>query len=225
MTALFITGTGTDIGKTFVTAGLIRHWRGLGLSVHALKPVVSGYDPNDMAESDPGVLLSSLGRPLDSEQVHRISPFRFAAPLSPNMAAEREGRTLDYAGVLDFCQRSVTAHRGLLLIEGVGGAMVPLDDHHTVLDWMIALSVPLIVVTGSYLGSISHTLTCVEVLHQRGLSITALVVNESADSTVSMEDTANTLNRFVPDVPTVTIPRMAADAPDHSAFARLSALI
>ena len=225
MTALFVTGTGTGIGKTFVTAGLIRHWRGLGLGIHALKPVVSGYEPADMAASDPGVILSALGRPLDSEQVHRIAPFRFAAPLSPDMAARCEGRVLDYNAMLDYCQRSIAAQRGLLLIEGVGGAMVPLDEQHTVLDWMVALSLPVVLVTGSYLGTISHTLTCVDVLHRRGLSITALVVNESEGSAVPLDETAETIARFVAPVPVVTLPRMAPDAIDHTAFDRIAALI
>jgi len=225
MTALFITGTGTDVGKTFVAAGLIRYWRGLGLGVHALKPVVSGYDPADITASDPGAILSALGRPLDAEQVHRIAPFRFMAPLSPDMAARREGRALDYPAMLDFCQRTIASHRGLLLIEGVGGAMVPLDDQRTVLDWMVALSLPLVLVTGSHLGTISHTLTCVDVLHRRGLSIAALVVNESGNSTVPLDETAETIARFVSPVPVVTLPRMAAGAIDHAAFGTIATLI
>ena len=62
---------------------------------------------------------------------------------------------------------AIEKHSGKLLIEGVGGIVVPLNDRHTVLDWMIALNVPLVLVTGTYLGTLSHTLTCIDVLKRR----------------------------------------------------------
>ena len=90
MGALFVTATGTDVGKTFVTAGLIKLLKSQGASVDALKPVVSGYDPSVAETSDPAVLLKALGRPVSAEEVARISPYRFRAPLSPDMAARRK---------------------------------------------------------------------------------------------------------------------------------------
>ena len=68
MTAVFVSATGTDVGKTFVTAGLIRHFRNDGRAVDAIKPVVSGFDPAALAQSDPGALLAALGRPLTAEE-------------------------------------------------------------------------------------------------------------------------------------------------------------
>jgi len=89
MSAIFITATGTDIGKTFVAAGLIRHWRAAGRTVEALKPVVTGFDPAAAAASDPGVLLTALGRPVTPAEIDSLAPWRFTAPLSPDMAARR----------------------------------------------------------------------------------------------------------------------------------------
>src|SRR5205823_3369705 len=118
----------------------IRHFRTAGRTVAALKPVVSGFDPATGADSDPGCLLAALGRPATSEEIERISPWRFSAPLSPDLAAARENRAIDVRAVVDFCSRAASAaRRDMLLIEGIGGAMVPLDDRHTVLDWMTAL--------------------------------------------------------------------------------------
>src|SRR6516165_11879504 len=117
MTAIFITATGTDIGKTFLTAGLIRHIRGAGRAVAALKPIVSGFDPHAWQQSDPAVLLAALGRPVALEEVERISPWRFKAPLSPHMAGKREGRGIVFQEVVEFCRRSMAANRGVLLIE------------------------------------------------------------------------------------------------------------
>ena len=223
MTAIFITATGTDIGKTFVTAGLIRHFRSVGRKIDALKPVVSGFDPALSEASDPGMLLAALGKPVTPAEIERISPFRFAAPLSPDMAARKENRALDFSSVVDFCRR--VEPDGILLIEGVGGVMVPLNQHDTVLDWMTALGFPLILVAGSYLGSISHTLTCLEVIWQRDLSIKALIVNETLNSTVTVEDTIATLTPFVGEIPVLGLPRLLPETAAHQAFAKLAALL
>ena len=153
MTAVFVTGTGTGIGKTFVTTGLIRHFRGCGQMVCALKPVVSGFDPQNPSESDPVRLLEALEREVTPAELERISPWRFRAPLSPDMAARVENRAIDFRRVADYCRAAIAGSGGVLLIEGIGGIMVPLDERHTVLDLMAALGLPLILVGGSYLGT------------------------------------------------------------------------
>jgi dethiobiotin synthetase len=225
MTAVFITATGTDIGKTFVATGLIRHIRGRGRAVDALKPVVSGFDPDAWQDSDPAALLAALGRPSALDEVERVSPWRFKAPLSPNMAARREGRVIAFQDVVEFCRRSMAGRRGVLLIEGIGGIMVPLDDRRTVLDWMSVLRIPIILVAGSYVGTISHTLTSLEVLARRNLNVAAVVVSESEGSPASLEDTVATVQLFADSIEVVGIPRLPPGAPEHPAFARISALI
>ncbi len=176
MTAYFVTSTGTDIGKTFVTAGLIRYLREAGQAVHALKPVVSGYNPSVVETSDPAVLLAALGRPVAADEIERIAPWRFRAPLSPDLAAAREGRSIEFEQLIAFSRKAIDAATGIMFIEGVGGIMVPLDGERTVLDWMAALQIPLLLVVGGYLGTISHTLTALDVLAQRHLKIAAIVV-------------------------------------------------
>ncbi len=112
------------------------------------------------------------------------------------MAARQEGRAIDYEEVVDFCRRAMAARRGVLLIEGVGGIMVPLDDRHTVLDWMTLLRIPIVLVAGSYVGTISHTLTALEVLVRRNLDVAAVVISESEGSAASLADTVATVERF-----------------------------
>jgi len=222
MTAVFITATGTDIGKTFVTAGLIRHIRGAGGAVAAIKPIVSGFDPGAWQGSDPAMLLAALGRPAALEEVERISPWRFKAPLSPQMAGRREGRLIVFQDVVEFCRRSMAGNRGVLLIEGVGGIMVPFDDRRTVLDLMSVLRLPAILVAGSYVGTISHTLSALEVMARRNLDIAAVVVSESEGSA---EETVATVERFADAIDVVGIPRLAPGVDDHAAFARVAGLI
>jgi len=225
VTAYFVTSTGTDVGKTFVTAGLIRELRTSNHPVAALKPVVSGYDSSTVETSDPAVLLAALGRPVAADEVERIAPWRFRAPLSPDLAAAREGRSVDFEHLIRFSRDAIGATRGILFIEGVGGIMVPLNGTRTVLDWMAALQIPLLLVVGGYLGTISHTLTALDVLRQRKLSIAAIVVSESERNPVELDDTVASIARFSEGVEVVGLPRLPAGINRHPAFARIAALL
>jgi dethiobiotin synthetase len=207
MSAIFITATGTDAGKTFIATSLIRHWRAAGRQIDALKPLATGFDPTSPAMTDTGLLLSALGRPLQSAEIDRISPWRYAAPLSPDMAAREEGKAVDFGALVDFCRRTTAACPGTLLIEGIGGVMVPLDERCTVLDWMAALNIPVVLVAGSYLGSLSHTLTALHAMRSRAIAVTAVVINETVGSTVSMANTEATLGRFAAPIPIVPLSR------------------
>lgn len=189
MSGVFVTGTGTDIGKTFLSCLLLQHNTG----ARGIKPVLSGHTGEDLAGSDAGRLLAAQGRAVDETGLEAVSPFRFAAPLSPEMAAAAEGRVLDFAALLAFCRREMT-EPGPLLIEGVGGVMVPMTGRHTVLDWMQELGLPVLLVGGSYLGGISHALTSIACLRARGLEIACMVLNES-ELGVDLEDTRASIAR------------------------------
>lgn len=216
MSAYFITGTGTDIGKTWLTCALLRHWRAAGQPVQAYKPVLSGFDMATAETSDAGQILAALGRTMDVAALDEIAPWRFAAPLSPDMAALRERRQIDFAALVAFTRRITSAEFLPTLVEGVGGVMVPLDAEHTVRDWIAASGLPCILVTGSYLGSLSHTLTALEALQKvpertqsAGAGVTAIVVNESPESSVSLDETIATLRHHVGGVDLVAISRAA----------------
>ena len=225
MSAYFVTSTGTDIGKTFVTAGLIRYLREAGQAVQALKPVVSGYDSSVVETSDPAVLLKALGKPVSADQIAAMAPWRFRAPLSPDLAAAREGRPIDFDALTAFSRAAIDANTGMLFIEGVGGIMVPIDGKRTVLDWMAALDIPLLLVVGGYLGTISHTLTAVDVLAQRKLTVAAIVVCESERSAVELDETVASIARFADGVPVIGLPRLPGGLTQHPAFARIAALL
>lgn len=207
--ALFLAGAHTDVGKTFCACTLIRAARGRGLSVEALKPVVSGFDPDDWADSDPGRLLAALGRPLTAETLDAISPLRFRAPLSPPMAARLEGVRLTLAEMEAFCRAGLAGTGAdLTLIEGVGGVMSPISEDATGLDLMAALKLPALLVGGSYLGAISHTLTAIETLKSRGLAILAVVVSQSGDPEApDFRETVASVAAFAGDIAVVAAPR------------------
>jgi dethiobiotin synthetase len=196
LSAIFITATGTDVGKTFVAASLIRTLQQMGRVVQAIKPIVSGFDAEHPEASDSGVLLNALGLPVTLQEIERISPWRFRAPVSPDLAAQREGQRIDVDAVISFCQDAIGQRQDILLIEGVGGIMVPLDEQRTVLDVMMALQLPLILVTGSYLGTISHTLTALDALFRRDMKLLAIIVSETPGATVPLDDTVAAIARF-----------------------------
>ena len=182
MRALFVSGAHTDVGKTYVACAMLRAARAKGLSVAALKPAVSGIDEADWAQSDPGRLLAAMGRPLTLAELDAIAPLRFTAPLSPPMAARREGVDLRISTLTDFCRAGLAASAAdLMLVEGAGEVMSPMAEDGTGLDLMLALGLPSVVVGGSYLGSISHTLTAIETLRSRGLPIAAVVISQSGE--------------------------------------------
>ena len=215
MSTLFVTATGTDVGKTYVTCALIRALRAADRQVRAFKPVVSGFDPAEAEASDPGRLRAALGA--DAPPLEQIAPLRFAAPLSPPLAARMEGACLSLNQLEALC-RDQMGDDGLLLIEGAGGVMSPLTDTETNLDLIERLAVSVILVLGSYLGTISHTLTAMEVLKARSIPIAALVMSESEDAP-DLAETAAGLSSFLPGIPLLTAPRNA-DGWDASGLAR-----
>ena len=209
MPGIFVTATGTDAGKTYVSVGLIGACRRAERAVAALKPIVSGYDEADPRGSDSAALLEALGEPVTPESLATISPWRFKAPLSPDMAARLEGRPLPLDPVIATCRASLRPDR-VTIIEGVGGVMVPIEPPRTILDLMVALALPVVLVTPTGLGAISHLLTALDVLARRGLAPEAIVLSETADATVPLDMTLVTLGAFCPAADLFVLRRMEA---------------
>ena len=214
MKRYFITSTGTDIGKTFVTCALTHQLVQQGKPVNTIKPIISGYTDDTKDSIDTAEIIRALGQKLTSETIAHVSPWRFTHALAPDMAALREGRAIDYKALLDFCQPD--EHVEIQLIEGVGGAFVPLDDNHLVVDWILDLDIPTIMVVGSYLGTLSHTVATVEALRGRGSTVAGIIISESEESPVPLDELRDTMARLVPDMTLSLVPRLDhwSEAPD-----------
>lgn len=194
--AVFVTATGTDVGKTYVTCALVREARRVALAVSAYKPVISGFNDAYARDSDTGRILDALGRSAYRASVDEISPWRFAAALSAEMAAEREGRVVPFDEVAAFCRERAAGAKGLCLIEGVGGLMSPIDARRTNLDLIAASGARPLLVAGSYLGTISHTLTALAALGVVSLEPIAVVISESEVSPVPLSELVERLGVF-----------------------------
>jgi dethiobiotin synthetase len=207
--ARFVTATGTGVGKTLVTAALLHQLRAAGRSTAARKPVLSGFPDPAGEPSDAEILLRAQGVAPTSERIDAVAPWRFRAPLSPDMAAAREGRRIDFAQLVKRTREARDGSEDWLLVEGVGGVAVPLDEQHTVLDWIAESALPALLVAGSYLGTLSHTLTAASALRARGIELAGLVLCESPESPVPLAETRATLLRFLGDVACAELPRLA----------------
>ncbi len=212
MRTLFITGTGTDVGKTLVTCLLGKQLANEGKKTQLIKPIESGYNPEN--EGDIIRLLRAMNREVSAEAIAEISLYRLRAPFSPDMAARREGVTLDYRNILEFCRRERAV--GQLLIEGAGGVMTPVAQCHTVLDLIADLGAPALLVAGTYLGAISHTLTALAALAHRSIPVSGVVVSESSGAeNPSLEDTIITLKNFT-DADMMALPRLSGEGDENA---------
>ena len=213
MPNLFVTATGTDVGKTHVMARLIRELRAEKKTVKAIKPVISGFTWHNLQHTDIGIILNALDQDPTPEAVKAMSPWRFDEPVSPDMAARHEKRVIDFDELIEFSRAAMIGPEDVTLIEGVGGVLVPIDDSRTIADWIVALEIPCLVVAGSYLGTLNHTLMTIEAMRGRGLDIKAIVVSESTRNPVPLEETIETIRRFAPDEDVRTLPRCKKNDP------------
>lgn len=218
MNALFVTGSGTDIGKTYVTAALVAALRAAGRPIVALKPLASGapaVDDPAFAASDTGILLRAQGLAIEAAAAQACSPWRFEAPLAPDMAAEAEGRSVSLEEVVDWTAAAIfrAPPSATVLVEGVGGVMSPIARDATVLDWIAAQGAPALLVVASHLGAISHALTAWTALAARHIDVHAILVNESEASTVPLDATAEAVARFAPGARVETLTRGGAITP------------
>ena len=191
---LFWTATGTDQGKTYVLSKMVSY---LYPKVQALKPIISGWSASE--ENDLTELLKAQKMSINFSGIQELNWQKFAAPLSPDQAAHLEGQSVDYEGLIDFCRKKMA--QKTCWIEGVGGVMVPLTANKTVLDWMRALDCKVVLVTSSYLGTLSHTLTAVEVLKHFKIKIQLIIINQTPNSDLSLIDTQRSLQSFIADIP------------------------
>lgn len=207
MSAFFITAVGTEIGKTLLTTGLAWQLRQTGQKVLAIKPFITGFTEKDLALSDIGQLLAACDLPVTMQEAQKISPWRYERPVSPHIAAAHHSPAIQ--DIEAFCKQACEVS-AITLIEGAGGVMTPLVQGYTQLDLMQALRKPVILVSGNYLGAISHTLTALEALKARGVSVQAVVISESENTGASLQETKDAILAHAPLLtPVFTLARQA----------------
>jgi len=193
---LFITGTDTGVGKTFVASAIVRQLRQQGVQVGAYKPAVSGSDPGPEGPiwGDVELLHSALGGAYPREA---ICPQRFEAPLAPPVAARLEGREVDARRLVEGAAWW-NERVDLLIVEGAGGWLSPIAEHVSVADVAHELGFPIVIVARLSLGTINHTLLTIEAAQARKVPIAGVILNQASAPGVkdlSVETNASELAR------------------------------
>ncbi len=227
--ALFVTGTDTGVGKTWVTAALARALRAAGRSVGVVKPVETGWPAAQVgaAEGQPdGIVLRDAAG--DGDPLDEIVPFRLAEPLAPQLAAERAGVAIDVDRIVELVGAK-RRRRDVVLIEGAGGLLVPITSTVTTLDLIVRLGTPVLVVAANRLGVINHTALTLACLDQRAVPVAGVVLTCVCEGRDLAQATnpghlSRTLGpRFLGELPRVRDPR-DLDAAAHDLAAALGLL-
>jgi dethiobiotin synthetase len=169
---LFVTGTDTGAGKTVVAAAIVAALRARGERVAAFKPVVTGTDDPPAGDWPPDHELLARAAGMAPAEV---APRTFGPPVSPHLAAELADRPLDLDTLVGRA-RGLAADADVLVVEGVGGLLVPLTPVVLVRDFAVALGLPLVVAARPGLGTINHTLLTLEAARAAGLRVAAVVL-------------------------------------------------
>ena len=173
MKGYFITGTDTNVGKTVVTACLATLFKSRGEDVGVMKPLETGVDPecSSSANSDAKFLIEVSG-----VQDAEVCPYRLKAPASPYQAARIEGKELDPKKILESFHTLQSRH-SMMLVEGVGGLMVPITQRYNVVDLALQVDLPLIIVSRIQIGTLNHTLLTLNAARQYGLKVAGVILN------------------------------------------------
>jgi dethiobiotin synthetase len=224
---VLVTGTDTGVGKTVVTVLLLRALAAAGVRVAGMKPVAAGIDAHLAQGNDSGAPVNAdvaaLAGAMNVEAaLADINPYAYAAAIAPHVAARNEGRPIDLAPIVAAYAR-LAARADVVLVEGAGGALVPLTADRCVLDLAQVLGVPVVVVVGVRLGCINHALLTIEAVRARRLPLAGWVANRIDPA---MPESAASIDAIAARVgmPPAAEVGFAAASIDASALGRLGLL-
>ncbi len=211
MKGVFVTGTGTEVGKTVVAAAIARTRASAGDRVAVFKPAVTGLDED--VEADHELLRRAAGSGQDDDE---IAPYRYGPPMSPHLAAALAGEEID-PGRLLAAARAAASRADFRVAAGVGGRLVPLsvtgggrarDDAYLVRDLAAELGLPLVVVARPGLGTINHTLLTLEAARSAALDVAAIVLTPWPEDPGEVERSNRETIAALADAPVEVLPRL-----------------
>ena len=174
MNSFFITGTDTDVGKTYVTAGIAAALKKQGKDVGIMKPFAAGTPQNTGYKSEDVQILSKAAQVNDPEKL--VNPYFFLIPASPFTAAKNFGIKIDIKMVLS-CFKQLSSLHEILLVEGIGGAMTPILQNYFVTNLIKDMNLETIIVTSSKIGTVNHTLMTCKMCQYYKINIRGIIIN------------------------------------------------
>jgi len=205
----FVTGTGTEVGKTVVAAALAADLRRQESSVAVFKPAVTGL--GEPGETDHALLRRAAGSTQSDDE---IAPYRYGPPASPHLAAAQAGEEIDPER-LRHAAREAAAGADRLVCEGVGGLLVPLASSYLVRALAADLELPLVIAASPGLGTINHTLLTIEAARAAGLSIAAVVLTPWPARPSAIESSNRETIEALGEVTVRVLPQLDLAAPDR----------
>jgi len=215
---LFVTGTDTGAGKTILSAALLAAMRAAGEPVIAHKPVVTGLE-EPQGEWPPDDELLALAAGMSAEDV---APLRFGPAVSPHLAASMAGQRIEPSVLVENARAAIQRaadQKGTVIIEGVGGLLVPLTDDFIVRDLATALGLPLLIAARPGLGTINHTLLTLAAARAVGLRVAAVVLTPWPDDPSDMERSNRETIALIGQVEVEPLPSVAG--PNQAELARV----
>lgn len=193
---LFVTGTDTGVGKTLTSAALVHGFAGRGYRSAGMKPVAAGCRKvaGELLSDDVAMLQSVASVALPA---HLVNPYAFEPPLAPHIAARQAGCRIEIARIQQAFEAAASMTE-VLVVEGVGGFRVPLNETEDTADLAVALQLPVVLVVGLRLGCLNHALLSVEAIRSRGLLLAGWVANSIDPGMLSRQDNLETLLELIP---------------------------
>jgi dethiobiotin synthetase len=193
--SLFVTGTDTGIGKTYIACKMIREYVAQGYRVVGMKPVAAGCElVNGQWLNEDVTLLteaSNVKAPLSL-----VNPYCFNQPIAPHIAANLAGVTIDFQ-VIKSAYDELQTLADIVIVEGAGGLLVPLNDQETIADLIQHLNLPVVLVVGMKLGCINHAKLTIEAIHHRHLELKRLIANQMDGGMLNLEENITTLAEVI----------------------------
>ena len=205
---VFVTGTGTEVGKTVVAATIARTLAGEGRRVAVFKPAVTGLDEG--VETDHELLRRASGSDQSDEE---IAPYRYGPPASPHLAAALAGEEIDPERLRRAAAAAASGAEAIVC-EGVGGLLVPLSPSYLVRDLAADLGYPLVVVASPGLGTINHTLLTVEAARAAGLEVAAVILNPGREDPSEIERSNRETIADLAEVSVFSLPQLDLATPE-----------
>lgn len=204
---IFVTGTGTEVGKTVVAAAIARTVADSGRRVAVFKPCVTGLE--EEVEPDHALLRRAAG---SDQSDAEIAPYRYGPPASPHLAAAMAGEEIDRERLLEAA-RTAAAGGDFLVCEGVGGLLVPLAPGYLVRDLAVDLGYPMVVAASPGLGTINHTLLTVESARAAGLDVASVVLTPWPEEPSEVEQSNRETIAALAGVEVQTLPHLDLNDP------------
>lgn len=214
---LFITGTDTDVGKTYISKGLLNAFNDAGLTTTACKPVASGCDPKQTVNADALALQRSCSVKLSYQA---INPLVFTEAIAPHVAAARSGQTLDIDTLKNQCAPVLNYPADVCVIEGAGGWYTPLNAYETLADFAEQLHCYIILVIGMRLGCLNHSILTWQALRQARTPVCGWIANCIQPEMPALEENLASLHEYLP-IPHLGIVRYNASVADSIALEKI----